>query len=330
MATGASVPALISRDAAKKKRVTIDSDRTNRSAKLKQCKLDVRREQWLSQVKSKDDCKILSAANSSPVDRSPRPRADENDAKRRIGEEDAATHGSGDSDFSNPHLSRGNRTSISSGCSMESSSRSVSDEEEEAADQARGESGVLDDWEAVADALSEANDCDNHDPDPVVPAVVQPAASAGISNEPPRDGGTTKPEPIRSTSRAWRPDDASRPRSLPSISKQWSFPSNTDRHCWTAQQKGILSFPCPCPCPICYEDLDSTDSSFFPCSCGFRLCLFCHKRILEADGRCPGCRKQYDSTSGGTLAMNTVGTPPIPPWFSRSFSMSSTSWNREQ
>ncbi|CAI9766786.1 unnamed protein product [Fraxinus pennsylvanica] len=24
------------------------------------------------------------------------------------------------------------------------------------------------------------------------------------------------------------------------------------------------------------------------------LCLFCHKRILEEDGQCPGCRNQYD------------------------------------
>ncbi|KAL8118275.1 uncharacterized protein LOC141661844 [Apium graveolens] len=51
----------------------------------------------------------------------------------------------------------------------------------------------------------------------------------------------------------------------------------------------------PSSCPICCEDLDRTDSSFFPCSCGFQLCLFCHKRILEEDGRCPGCRKHYDN-----------------------------------
>lgn len=47
-------------------------------------------------------------------------------------------------------------------------------------------------------------------------------------------------------------------------------------------------------CPLCCEDLDATDLSFLPCSCGYQLCLFCHKLILEQDGRCPNCRKQYD------------------------------------
>ncbi|PWA61332.1 RING/U-box superfamily protein [Artemisia annua] len=35
------------------------------------------------------------------------------------------------------------------------------------------------------------------------------------------------------------------------------------------------------------QDLDLTDSSFLPCPCGYRLCLFCYKRILEDNGRYP-------------------------------------------
>ncbi|CAL9123881.1 unnamed protein product [Musa acuminata var. zebrina] len=313
MANGASVPALISRDAAKKKR-------TNRSAKLKQCKLDVRREQWLSRANSKDDCKILAAASSPPLPHPPRPRADETDSRTR--EEDTIWHGNDDSDYPMPHLRRGNRRTLSSGSSIESSSSSVSDAEDERIDNVRGGNRILDDWEAVADALSEANDRDGLGPDPVVPAV-----SAGMPCEPPRGRSTTKPEPIRSAPRAWRPDDAFRPRSLPSISKQWSIPPNQDRHCWASPQKGVLSTPCPCP--ICCEDLDPTDSSFFPCSCGYRLCLFCHKRILEADGRCPGCRKQYDSISSGALVVTTVGPSSLPVRMPRSLSMRCRTWNRE-
>jgi len=111
-------------------------------------------------------------------------------------------------------------------------------------------------------------------------------------------------------SRAWRPDDAFRPRSLPNLSKQQSLP-NPDRHyggggvAWAS--KSVVS--APSSCPICYEELDLTDSSFLPCLCGFRLCLFCHKRIVDEDGRCPGCRKPYEtkpieaeaSVNGGSL-----------------------------
>lgn len=50
-------------------------------------------------------------------------------------------------------------------------------------------------------------------------------------------------------------------------------------------------------CPICSEEMDATDLSFLPCPCGFRLCLFCHKQINENDGRCPACRKKYETSS---------------------------------
>ncbi|KAL2897745.1 General negative regulator of transcription subunit 4 [Bienertia sinuspersici] len=76
--------------------------------------------------------------------------------------------------------------------------------------------------------------------------------------------------------RAWSPDDVYRPRSLPSVSKQ---------HSTTTVAAAAFC------CPLCCEDFDVTDSNFEPYPCGFRVCLFCHKKILEIDGRCPGCRK---------------------------------------
>ncbi|KAL2924004.1 General negative regulator of transcription subunit 4 [Bienertia sinuspersici] len=37
------------------------------------------------------------------------------------------------------------------------------------------------------------------------------------------------------------------------------------------------------------------------------VCLFCHKKILEIDGRCPGCRKHYDCVeTNGDLRVRTT------------------------
>ncbi|KAG6494859.1 uncharacterized protein LOC121989920 [Zingiber officinale] len=269
--------------------------RTNRSARLKRSKFDARREQLLSPTRCEDDCKI------SGEDQPPLSRKDASDNRISVMGEDEA-----------PHRRRHTITY--------SSSPSVTDAEEE---HNHVDDGVLDDWEAVADAISEANDLADHEPDSLFPLALHSVAASPIASQ-----SITKPEPIRSAPRAWEPDDASRPRSLPSISKQWSLHAKTDRQCsLVGQQKGILSLPCRCP--ICYENLDPTDSSFFPCCCGFRLCLFCHKRILEDDARCPGCRRAYNSLSNGPETINFMRIPPASPWLSRSFSMISRSCSRE-
>ncbi|KAL4193605.1 hypothetical protein AMTRI_Chr06g177560 [Amborella trichopoda] len=105
--------------------------------------------------------------------------------------------------------------------------------------------------------------------------------------------------------RAWQPH---RPAALPSLSRQWGLSGRfcrrgamnmgngrlSERICGRDAMNAGRPLNAPVNCPICYEDLDDTDLSFSPCPCGFHLCLFCHKRILEDDGRCPGCRKQYD------------------------------------
>jgi RING/Ubox like zinc-binding domain len=214
-----------------------------------------------------------------------------------------------------PHTSSNGRL-ISSGSSVGCSSRSVSDPEEEEETIHREEdeedSDVLDDWEAVADALtSSSNDQDIKFSCPTKNLTEPPVSP--VSSE--VDSVATKmTQPVRAAPRAWRPDDVFRPQSLPSISKQLSFPS-MNCHYGVSDQKGILSLPSSCP--ICYEDLDVTDSSFHPCSCGFRLCLFCHKRILEADARCPGCRKKYENVPGGAPVEVNESVNPLPIWASR-------------
>lgn len=177
--------------------------------------------------------------------------------------------------------------------------------------------GCLDDWEAVADALAADEDKpQGQNPSSESESVAQVVSPREVTDGMGLGGGNSKPECPKmasgacGNSRAWRPDDAFRPRSLPNLSKQQSLP-NPDRHyggggvAWAS--KSVVS--APSSCPICYEELDLTDSSFLPCLCGFRLCLFCHKRIVDEDGRCPGCRKPYEtkpieaeaSVNGGSL-----------------------------
>lgn len=296
------------KDFGKKKRV-------NRSAKLKQCKLDARREQWLSQVKNKNGKEesnggtigqpLITAGNR-------RGRAIE-----KLEENDGGSvhHYSDSESPSNSPMSHtgsvlggndsstnftGSSSSSSSSSSGGCCSGSMSEEDEDRED------GCLDDWEAVADALAATDEKQqlHMGTDPVDKNIAQfdsqseikhqTVSGIDISKEKPENGVSVQRVPVNC--RAWRPDDAFRPQSLPNLSKQYSFPMKSDRHygcsgsVWGCKNAASV----PKSCPICYEDLDFTDSSFLPCSCGFRLCLFCHKRILEEDGRCPGCRKQYN------------------------------------
>ncbi|PIN22645.1 MOT2 transcription factor [Handroanthus impetiginosus] len=321
------------KDFAKKKRA-------NRSAKLKQCKLDARREQWLSQVKNKGGCKV-EVSGGGATGGGP-PVHLENERGREIGKleikprseeeiygDGSSMHSDSESLVSNSpsshtssvlgsndsgvNFTTSSRSSSSSGRSTSSSSNgfcSGNMSEEDEGDV--GDDDCLDDWEAVADALAATdNKQQEYSPDTgygsppsekhetaesgcQVDAARQLFTGIDISNgNPDRTGTATRRAPVNCC--AWRPDDACRPQTLPSLSKQYSFPLNSERHIgrgstWSRNNLG----PIPKSCPICFEDLDGTDSSFLPCSCGFRLCLFCHKRILEEDGRCPGCRKQYE------------------------------------
>lgn len=300
------------KDFAKKKRA-------NRSAKLKQCKLDARREQWLSQVKNnglKEEPKSGGTHGAGKNVANEREGLIEKLQIKPRGEEDneGSLHHYSDFDSPTSHTSSvlgrndsgtnftGSSSSSSSSSSGGCCSGSVSEEDEEADDD------CLDDWETIADALAAAdkkqeqqNPCvDSHfERDENMAHMssrkeVTDRQGSGTerSKQECNDRGlTTRPPP---SCRAWRPDDTFRPSGLPNLSKQYSFPMNSERHCRRGSVWGCKSLSTPTSCPICCEDLDYTDTSFHPCSCGFRLCLFCHKRILEEDGRCPGCRKQYN------------------------------------
>ncbi|MBA0872002.1 hypothetical protein Goshw_004463 [Gossypium schwendimanii] len=284
--------------------------RTNRLAKLKQYKLDVRREQWLSQVKNKD-CKVdLNGCAGSPPFSTK--RADEQNKSlrnlqtnlREEESEDALSIHESDleslmscpiqSNLANNDTKESISAHSCSGSSSGSCSGSVSEEEKD---------GCLDNWEDVADALS-ADDSQHNSPmnSPAKSETMVECASAdqqfkdkGIDQSNSESRQTVYGSHMNC--RAWRPDDVLRPQSLPSLSKQHDISLNSDWYSGhgaiTWKQRSTMYHPSSCP--ICYEDLDATDSSFLPCSCGFLLCLFCHKRILEVDGRCPGCRKHYDS-----------------------------------
>ncbi|GMH16820.1 hypothetical protein Nepgr_018661 [Nepenthes gracilis] len=296
----ASIP-IASKEFGKKKRA-------NRTAKLKQCKLDARREQWLSQVKNKcfkED--VTESGGDRHSMRSKIIHRFKNLEIRRSNEEENDISVHHDCDFESPANSPtsvgydlGNNFVGSSSCSNSSSSfggggccsGSVTEEEEGGGG---GDDHCLDDWEAAADALAAITvdkqpqkHCTESSAERNV--AVQLVNPIGSSN-----GGNVAKEKVGTTAvnnRAWKSDDAFRPRSLPNLSKQRCFPMTTMKHCVRVLNPTVSV---PKSCPICCEDLDLTDSRFLPCSCGFRLCLFCHKRILEEDGRCPGCRKPYDS-----------------------------------
>nr|GMC55357.1 TPRXL isoform X1 [Ipomoea batatas] len=289
----ASIPMASSnpKDLAKKKR-------SHRSAKLKQYKLDARREQWLSQGGTYGSVKGVDE----------RPRSIEKLEIIPRGEEDNEGSVNNYSDLDSPANSPTNHPSIvlggndsgtnfsgSSGSSSSSStsssgqcwSGSMSEEDGE------GNDGCLDDWETIADALASIDENhgsqhnssldSNHGRNESVVQSSSQAKLLGVDNSK-ANLETSRPP---ANCRAWRPDDAFRPQSLPNLSKQYSFPMNSERH---------------------YRG---------------GLCLFCHKRILEEDGRCPGCRKQYHCDPDEGEAAVDSGSPAIR--LSRSCSMISRS-----
>ncbi|KAL5544323.1 hypothetical protein UlMin_008107 [Ulmus minor] len=314
-----------SKDLSKKKRA--------RTAKLKQCKLDVRREQWLAQGAVKNNCcknerdgvRKGKENNRSLGNLETRQRGEDNDGSIHHNDSDSESPSNSPISLTSSVLSSTdsgtNFTGSSSSSSSSSSSGgccsgSITEEDEE------GDDDCLDDWEAVADALA-AND-KQQNPCPESPPEHEPVAQLVSSCEETNGSGlgdgNPKPDYARmvprassGNCRAWRPDDACRPQSLPNLSKQLSLP-NSDRQrygCGGVPWACNNGVPAPSSCPICCEDLDMTDTSFLPCQCGFRLCLFCYKRIVDGDGRCPGCRKCYEhnpvqaeaSVDGGSLTV---------------------------
>ncbi|XP_052196955.1 uncharacterized protein LOC127804195 [Diospyros lotus] len=290
----------LSKDLPKKKR-------TNRLAKLKQSKVDARREQWLSQATVKNEERTVSCWRGRSLPSSLRMDDEGNSSKGRTklrsrggNIQSSTVNESGLVSLSSCHVSRvlalhdSEKDLPGSSCSSASSrccSGSVSETEED--------DGCLDDWEAVANSL---NTSDNKNLqlsevlkfNNMISDNELSKASSGINEVKAETKEILPRYPM--TCGAWQPDDTLRPQGLPNLSKQNALDNNSEQ----LQGHGSVSLDPhqvlsqPSLCPICYEDLDATDSSFLPCSCGFQLCLFCHKKILEMDDRCPGCRKQYD------------------------------------
>lgn len=47
-------------------------------------------------------------------------------------------------------------------------------------------------------------------------------------------------------------------------------------------------------CPLCCEEFDISDREFYPCKCGYQVCMWCWHRIRESEtGLCPACRTPY-------------------------------------
>ncbi|CAJ1905666.1 unnamed protein product [Cylindrotheca closterium] len=47
-------------------------------------------------------------------------------------------------------------------------------------------------------------------------------------------------------------------------------------------------------CPLCCEEMDISDQQFYPCKCGYQVCMWCWHRIKEQEsGLCPACRTPY-------------------------------------
>ncbi|GMH62269.1 hypothetical protein TL16_g03440, partial [Triparma laevis f. inornata] len=47
-------------------------------------------------------------------------------------------------------------------------------------------------------------------------------------------------------------------------------------------------------CPLCCEEFDLSDLSFYPCKCGYQICMWCWHKIKETESnKCPACRTEY-------------------------------------
>ncbi|KAH9620413.1 hypothetical protein KSS87_007955 [Heliosperma pusillum] len=305
-----SIPG-VAKDFGKKKRA-------NRSAKLKQCKLDARRQQWLNQVNNNGP-HSEGNGNNGPIIESRKEKRKGKEKEREVrsvnvekiencdgdSEEEEAMSNSPTSSVNDTVNSYGGSSSSSS-CSRSSASSvsfgsggccsgSITEEEEgrgpefEGVEDEDDDGGCLDDWETVADALVDVETKNKQGVGSAQNVDVQvEKVKSDCVNIVGRGGVNGK---------AWGPDDTSRPQSLPNLSTHMSFFGNSDKVSCRGLNPWVCKMtpPVPTSCPICCEDLDVTDSSFLPCPCGFHLCLFCHKRILEEDARCPGCRKPYSS-----------------------------------
>ena len=67
-------------------------------------------------------------------------------------------------------------------------------------------------------------------------------------------------------------------------------------------------------CPLCIENLEANEQNFYPCPCGYQICLFCYQKIMETNQLCPACRHPFSPDSRNRIGpqyapQNNIVTP---------------------
>ncbi|WOK93973.1 hypothetical protein Cni_G02674 [Canna indica] len=176
-------------------------------------------------VKDKDDGKLTSTDSPTHLVHPPRAWTGKNDPETMVEEDERADSFDSPPSIENRRRNTCRNNSVSSrSSSLQSTSRSVSDAEEDVE-----EKGVLDDWEEIADALSEdhrgGDDRNRHRRrycDRAL-ASVEPASSPAIRSDATRARRTIKQERVLSSRRAWRLENSSHPPLL-NVPKKCSCP----------------------------------------------------------------------------------------------------------
>ncbi|MFS7939819.1 putative CCR4-NOT transcription complex subunit 4 [Helianthus anomalus] len=205
----------------------------NRTAKLKQCKLDVRREQWLSQVKKKgfkEENKGVDHPKMSDSDMHGLNKGENRSVVNSSGEENdilincycdcesPSNSSVGHTSSLDSNIPVGSFTGSSSSSSSSSGdsggcySGSMTEEDD-------GDDGCLDDWETIADALAADEIKNDHN------CNLEPEMHEHSPQLEPLETGKDNQVNCRDSvnGRAWRPDDCFRPQGLPNLLKQNSL-----------------------------------------------------------------------------------------------------------
>ncbi|KAG7590155.1 Zinc finger RING-type [Arabidopsis suecica] len=244
--------------------------KANWFCKLKQWKIDARRKQWIYQWKranlgeEENGRRLKSLLEKLTDQKAWRIDYDDDDDDDEIDLERTS------SSASSPTSVLKSKDSVSGDCFCCSKQMTEEDQEEVFDD-------AYDNWDGFRDAL---NSFDNESPR---------LESEDFEQE---------EDPIPDTSQR---REKSTHEKLFHEDKKEASPANTTIHRNSKKKKRSNSEKQRGDdgeeCPICSELMDATDLEFQPCPCGFRICLFCHKKISENEARCPVCRKDYVPTS---------------------------------
>ncbi|XP_010533428.1 PREDICTED: uncharacterized protein LOC104809223 [Tarenaya hassleriana] len=278
--------------------------RANWYSKLKQWKVDARRRQWLFHLKKghvgEDENGVFGTKSltekkmDGPFGYLHMGRNDEqtDDALTKWNIRSDAHSSAGSSPTS--VLTSKDPDSKSSDCFCCSEKMGEGEEEEEIYDDA------FDNFEGFMDALNYFDDEDK---------IPSPERMTADEKSPRMSQSSSFPDksPLLDTKNSEKESPKiSRRKSSPKKNPQGKTEKSEQEQASSTQQR--ISNTEPLPCPICCEVMDATDLSFLPCPCGFKVCLFCHKKIVDNDGRCPSCRKDYQtSNASGEVSFQQRG-----------------------